>query len=132
MTFLEAAETVLHEANTPLHYEEIAKLALTKGLIVTSGKTPAATLNSEIAVELRANGDRSHFVRVRPGVYALREWNLASHDEKNVSLHTLWKIIFSMQDVCESHCFHYTVTCAVSYPFYVIYHVPTGKAYSIA
>ncbi len=76
MTFLEAAESVLRDAKVPLHYEEITKQAFAKGAIATTGKTPAATLNSVLAVDLKANGEKSHFVRVRPGIYGLREWNL--------------------------------------------------------
>jgi len=76
MTFLQAAEHILRTANAPLHYEEITRRALAQGLIATAGKTPAATLNAQIAVDIKVNGTDSRFVRVQPGVYALREWNL--------------------------------------------------------
>jgi restriction system protein len=77
MTFLQAAEHILRTANASLHYEEITQRALAQGLIATAGKTPAATLNAQIAVDIKVNGTDSRFVRVQPGVYALREWNLS-------------------------------------------------------
>ena len=86
MTFLEAAETVLRDAKTPLHYEEITKQAVAKGVIATTGKTPAATVNSVLAVDLKTNGEKSHFVRVKPGIYGLREWNLQLQDADDVDM----------------------------------------------
>ncbi|MBN1135423.1 MAG: restriction endonuclease [Anaerolineae bacterium] len=74
MTFVEAAEQVLRTAGEPLHYEEITKRALAQGLLTTTGKTPAATLNAQIVVSINTKGDSSPFVRVRPAVFALREW----------------------------------------------------------
>jgi restriction system protein len=76
MTFLEAAESILQDAKVPLHYEEVVRRALAQKFLATSGKTPAATLNSVLTVELKTNAEQSHFVRVQPGVYGLREWNL--------------------------------------------------------
>ncbi len=86
MTFLEAAESVLREAKAPLHYEEITKQAFAKGIIATTGKTPAATLNSVLTVDLKTKGDKSHFVRVMPGVYGLREWNLYIQDADHADM----------------------------------------------
>ena len=91
MTFLEAAESVLHDAKVPLHYEEITKRALAKGFIASSGKTPAATLNSVLAVDLKTNGDKSHFARVKPGMYGLREWNLHLQDADTLITNVLAK-----------------------------------------
>jgi restriction system protein len=76
MAFLQAAEQVLRAAGAPLHYEEITRRALEQGLITTSGKTPAATLRGAIIADMRDHGSGSRFVRIQPGVYALREWHL--------------------------------------------------------
>jgi restriction system protein len=81
MTFLQAAEQVLRTAGTPLHYEEITKRALAQGLIATTGKTPAATLNAQIVVSINVKGTGSAFVRVRPAVFALREWGIEGTPE---------------------------------------------------
>lgn len=53
MSFAEAAAIVLDTAGTPLHYKEITQLALFEGLIQTEGKTPEATLNGILAVDIK-------------------------------------------------------------------------------
>jgi restriction system protein len=72
--FLEAAISVLAEADEPLHYREITRLALDRHLISTEGQTPWATMNARIASTLKRQGDASEFVRVSPGVFGLRTW----------------------------------------------------------
>lgn len=72
--FLGAAERVLAEAGEPLHYGEITHRALANGWVVTAGKTPEATMNAQIATQLKRHTDDSTFVRVRPGVFGLRRW----------------------------------------------------------
>ncbi len=74
LTFLAAAEKTLADAGEPMHYRDITRTALDGGFLVTQGKTPEATLNAQIAVQLNERGDESTFVRVRPGVYGLRRW----------------------------------------------------------
>lgn len=69
-TFLQSAQAVLHEANKPLHYKEITKLAIAKGL-QTEGATPWATMNAQIAVDIKNNGENSIFYRSEPGHYGL-------------------------------------------------------------
>lgn len=75
MNALEAAHRVLSEAGRPLHFREITQRVLAAGYWKTAGKTPWATLNARISVDIQ--GGRSAFVRVSPGVYALQEWGLA-------------------------------------------------------
>lgn len=72
--FLDAAEKVLDAALEPLHYREITRRAIYSGALQTSGRTPWATMNAQIAVALKTRGDDSRFVRVRPGVFGLRRW----------------------------------------------------------
>lgn len=72
MTFLEAAERVLAEAETPLHYKVITQRALDLGYLKSQGKTPDATMYAQIAVAIKNRGDQCAFVRVRPGVVGLR------------------------------------------------------------
>ncbi|MEP0915077.1 restriction endonuclease [Leptolyngbya sp. GB1-A1] len=76
MSFSEATLTILREAGEPLHYREIAKRALARGLIQTDGKTPEATLNAILAVDIKQKGETSPFFRVKPGVFGLRIWGL--------------------------------------------------------
>ncbi len=70
MTLLDAAERVLRESPSrkPLSYIEITDRALTAGLIQTEGKTPAASLNAQVGVDIRRRQDRGELPRfVRPG-----------------------------------------------------------------
>lgn len=46
MQFKDAAYEILKEAGKPLHYNEITDLALSKGSLETSGKTPHATMGA--------------------------------------------------------------------------------------
>ena len=48
MTFLEAAEVVLRRAKRSLTVAEITEIALRRGLIHTSGKTPEATMSAAL------------------------------------------------------------------------------------
>ena len=72
LTLKDAARQVLHDADKPLHYEEITKRVLDSGLSQSRSKTPSATLNAILAVDIKRNGARSPFVRVTPGVFRLR------------------------------------------------------------
>ena len=71
MTSLEAALQVLREAEEPLNSQEITKRILEKGLWQTKGKTPAATVNARIAVEIKQRGSFARFRRVSPNVYTI-------------------------------------------------------------
>jgi restriction system protein len=78
MTFLEAAYSVLRDAGKPLHFREIARRAFERGLIKTKGKTPAASLNAEITLDIKHadhSGETPRFVRVGKGIVALSEWD---------------------------------------------------------
>lgn len=76
MNVLQAAEIVLKEASKPLHYKEITQRMINRGLWQTHGKTPDATVNAAIAVDIKKNGTHSLFQRTNGGVYVLREWGL--------------------------------------------------------
>lgn len=70
-TFLTLAQEILASAQTPLHYKEITTRALQKGLR-SDGLTPWATMNAQIAVDIKNNGENSVFYRSDPGIYGLR------------------------------------------------------------
>ena len=72
MNALDAAVAVLGEAGCPLHYREITNRMLFKGIWTTRGKTPWATVNAQLSVEIADKGRESRFVRTGPGMYALR------------------------------------------------------------
>ena len=75
-TLRQAALELLQEIG-PTHYQELTNQILDRGLASSSSKTPAASLNAIIAVDIKRNGSRSEFIRVRPGVFGLRALHAA-------------------------------------------------------
>jgi hypothetical protein len=73
-----AIELVLTESSVPLHYAEISEQILNRGYYKTDGATPAATVNAQIAASIKHDGDRSPFVRVSKGIFALRNSSKAA------------------------------------------------------
>ena len=80
MNLLQVITVVLNEADTPLHYREIAKRMIDQGLWQTQGKTPDSTVSSIITVDIQQHGNHSIFQRIDKGVYALRAWGLPEYD----------------------------------------------------
>ena len=72
LSLKDAAKKVLQDGGEPLHYEEITKRILEGGLAQSKSKTPAASLNAVLAVDIKRQGASSVFVRVTPGVFGLR------------------------------------------------------------
>jgi hypothetical protein len=76
VTAREAVEVVLLDAGRPMHYREIARVALERGIVkVRGGKKPdeqatIRTVRSYLAGSAAA-GDK--FVRIDPGVFDLKE-----------------------------------------------------------
>src|SRR5689334_3664172 len=79
MTFTEAAAEVLRLVGRPLHYKEITDLAIEKNLLSHVGKSPEVTMGARLAAMLKKDSPENPLVRVKPGVFALREW-----DEKTI------------------------------------------------
>ena len=75
-TLRQAAVDLLREIG-PTHYQELTERILSRGLAASSSKTPAASLNAVIAVDIKRNGTKSAFIRVKPGVFGLRELHAA-------------------------------------------------------
>jgi len=76
MSALSAVESLLAEVGTPLSYHEITRLILERGLWRTEGKTPEATVNALLAVDIKKRGSNSRFQRTGEGIFALRAWGL--------------------------------------------------------
>lgn len=68
----EAIKKVLLESATPLHYTEISEQILSRGYYETDGATPAATVNAQIAVSIKHEPEKSPFIRVGKGIFALK------------------------------------------------------------
>ncbi len=73
MTVKEAVIQVLQAEAKPLHTKAITEMILSRGLWQTSGKTPAATVEAQIASDIKHNPNTSPFVRVAPRTYGLRD-----------------------------------------------------------
>lgn len=69
----EAIKRVLQESKAPLHYAEISDKILSGGYYETDGATPAATVNAQISASIRHDGEKSPFIRVGKGIFALKD-----------------------------------------------------------
>lgn len=70
-SFKEVAYQILKETNKPLHSKEITKIALDKGWLKTAGKTPEATMNAQLIVDINGKKDKSLFVKTAPSTFGL-------------------------------------------------------------
>jgi hypothetical protein len=83
MTFTEAALEVLRSAGEPLHYKRITELAIAGNLLSHVGKTPEVTMSSRLATLVKKDRGQSPIVKVKPGVFALRESSMHSDKESS-------------------------------------------------
>lgn len=68
----EAIKKVLAESGTPLHYTEISEQILSRGYYKTDGATPAATVSECMGSSIKHDGEKSPFMRVGKGIFALK------------------------------------------------------------
>jgi hypothetical protein len=78
MTFTEAAAQVLRLVGKPLHYKEITDVAIERNLLSHVGKSPEVTMGARLAALVKKGEKDNPLVRVKPGVFALREWDTAT------------------------------------------------------
>ena len=70
-SFKDIAYQILKEAGKPLHSKEITKIAIERGWLKTAGKTPEATMNAKLIVDINTKKDKSRFIKVGPSTFAL-------------------------------------------------------------
>ncbi len=70
-SFKDIAWEILKEAGKPLHSKEITQIALNKGWLKTAGKTPEATMNAQLVVDINSKKDKSRFLKAGPSVFGL-------------------------------------------------------------
>lgn len=75
MTFTEAALEVLRSVGKPLHYKKITEIAIERSLLSHVGKSPELTMSSRLATMVKVYRGNSPIMKVRPGVFAMRDWN---------------------------------------------------------
>lgn len=80
MTFTEAAAQVLRLVGKPLHYKEITDVAIEQNLLSHVGKSPEVTMGARLAALVKKNDKENPLVRIKPGVFALREWDKGTID----------------------------------------------------
>jgi restriction system protein len=78
-SFIDCAQKVLDEfgGKNPMHYKEITEKALEKGWLVTSGKTPDASMYAQVITEIKRQqkrGERPRFVQHGRGYIGLTQW----------------------------------------------------------
>jgi len=70
-SFKTVAYQILKEVNKPLHSKEITKIALERGWLKTAGKTPEATMNAQLVVDINAKKDKTIFIKTAPSTFGL-------------------------------------------------------------
>lgn len=80
LSFTDAAERVLatQASPAPMHYRKITSRALRLGLLATEGRTPEATMYSQILTEIQRKtrrGEVPRFVRQGRGLFGLTRWS---------------------------------------------------------
>jgi hypothetical protein len=71
-SFKSIAIKIITEANKPLHYKDITRIATEQGLLKSEGKTPWATMNAQLSMDIVNNGENSIFYREQPGFFGLK------------------------------------------------------------
>jgi hypothetical protein len=70
-SFKDVAYQILKEVGKPLHSKEITKIALEREWLKTAGKTPEATMNAQLIVDINNKKDKSRFIKVGPSTFGL-------------------------------------------------------------
>ncbi len=86
MTFTEAAIEILRLAGKPLHYKDITDLAVEKNMLSHVGKSPDVTMGARLAALLKKEEKTAAIVRVRPGIFGLRDWSLGAKPSSSESV----------------------------------------------
>lgn len=99
-SFKDTADQILKEAGKPLHYRELTDTAIKNGLLKTDGKTPWATMNAQLSMDIVNKGNSSSFIRTDPGFYGLnpnRTVNQTIHGRARIVRHDVNKDLSSKQ-----------------------------------
>lgn len=91
-SFKDIAYQILKEAGKPLHSKEITKIALDRGWLKTAGKTPEATMNAQLIVDINSKKEKSRFVKTAPSVFSLNESFVAPGKIEVKKAEKIWKI----------------------------------------
>jgi Holliday junction resolvase len=84
--FRTAAFKILTEAKKPLHYKDITRLALEKGILETDGSTPDASMYSQIFTDIKNKGAASDFVKKDKATFALNNAKIIIGSKKRLKV----------------------------------------------
>jgi hypothetical protein len=76
MTFTEAAVEVLRRAGKPLHFKDIAELAVRDNLLSHVGQDPEVTMGQRLSAMAKREEDRKVVAIAPDGTFALIEWGV--------------------------------------------------------
>ncbi len=82
-SFKDIAYQILKESGKPLHSKEITKIALSRGWLKTAGKTPEATMNAQLVVDINSKKEKSRFIKTEPSTFGLNE-NIVVTEPKEI------------------------------------------------
>lgn len=104
--FKDIAYQILNESNKPLHSKDITKIALKRGWLKTAGKTPEATMNAQLIVDINSKKDKSRFIKTAPSTFGINEKykEKSKEIEMEEKIYTVSKGISSKQkgDIAEA------------------------------
>ena len=107
-SFKDIAYQILKETGKQLHSKGITIIALKKGWLKTAGKTPEATMNAQLIVDINSKKEKSRFIKIAPSIFALnpnfKEPAKSKKIEKEDIKHTISKNVSSKQkgDIAEA------------------------------
>ena len=70
-SFKNIAYQILKEEGKSLHSKEITRVALDRGWLKTAGKTPEATMNAQLVVDINSKKEKSRFIKTGPSIFGL-------------------------------------------------------------
>lgn len=92
-SFKDIAYQILREAGRPLHSKEITKIALERGWLKTAGKTPEATMNAQLVVDINTKKDKSRFIKTAPSTFGLNpEFEIVAETKIEKKIEKIYKV----------------------------------------
>ncbi|HNR81849.1 MAG TPA: HTH domain-containing protein [Candidatus Pacearchaeota archaeon] len=92
-SFKDIAYQILKEAGKPLHSKEITKIALSRGWLKTAGKTPEATMNAQLVVDINAKKEKSRFIKTAPSTFGLNpEYKVVAETKIEEKIEKIYKV----------------------------------------
>jgi len=70
-SFKDIAYQILKETGNPLHSKDITKIAIKREWLKTVGKTPEATMNAQLIVDINSRKNKSRFIKTAPSTFGL-------------------------------------------------------------